>query len=397
MKALFWKYTFVFVVLFIATFDFEYQIIPSISVYINPFFENLVYWSGITIFNLSGDFRTVISSDSVGMYIHTFNLIFISGLGAFIWHKLTKTQAGVIRAWAQTVIEYYLSLQMLLYGFNKVFKIQFYQPEPNLLFTNLGDLTPDILYWSTIGSSWSYSFIIGMIEVLVAGLLLFKKTRLLGVLIGIGVMFNVVLINFSYDISVKLYASFLLGLFLVLLAPYLKYLYASLILQKPIPLIENTPPLFPKLSINAKMGLKSLVILIFMIEGLLPFYTSNSYNDDTAKRPLFHGAYQVTDSSQSNNISWDFVFVHRGGYFISKDENNKMQDYQLEIDTIHQTLLLTRYDLNKNYVLQYEMKDESLHHIYGTIESSKVDIYLQKVDERSIPLLNSEFHWTTEH
>ena len=48
-----------------------------------------------------------------------------------------------------------------------------------------------------------------ILQVIAASLLLFKKTRTIGILITIGILTNVVAINFSFDISVKIYATFL--------------------------------------------------------------------------------------------------------------------------------------------------------------------------------------------
>ncbi len=398
MKDFLWKYTLVFVVFFIVTFEFEYSVIPNLYQLLNPFFENLVYWSGTLLFDLKVDFNPVISSDSIGLYVHTFNLIIISVLLAFIWAMLFKTSIKNIRQLTLKIITYYLSLQMLLYGLNKVFKLQFYKPASNLLFTNLGDLTPDILYWSTIGSSWSYSFFLGLTEVIVACFLLFKKTRLLGVLVGIVVMVNVVLINFSYDISVKLYAAFLLSLFLVLIVPYLNYLYASLVLQKPIALNLENEKVFGFIPNNYKAGIKVIVIFLFLMEGLYPSYKANIYNGDKSKQRIFTGAYKVVDAiNKSSDYNWKQVFIHKDGYFISKSEDDKMQDYQLEVDTVNQILSIVRYDLNKKYTLNYELKNNKLHHVFGVIGKSNIDFYLHQIDEKTIPLLNASFHWTTNH
>lgn len=396
MKDFIWKYCFVFITLFIVTFEYTYSIFPDIYLFVNPFFENLVYWSGISIFNKNEDFVTTISSDSVGLYIHVFNLIFISGLLASLWQVSLKTATKPVKYWSEKIALHYLSLQLLLYGFNKVFKAQFYQAEPNILFTNLGDLTPDFLFWTATGSSWSYSFILGLIEVMVALFLLFPKTRLIGVISGIGVMIHVVLINFSYDISVKVYSTFLLSLFLILFIPYARYLYSALVLQKPIEPIKQDSIFAQKPKL--RLALKTGIIILFLAESLTPYVKAGNYNDDLAQRPIFHGAYQVLDNSANQNqLNWKQVFIHRGGYFITKDENDNMQDYQLEVDTINQALHINRYDLNRSFILNYEEHQGNLIRLQGTINTSEIDIDLKLIDRSEIPLLNSEFHWTTEH
>ena len=119
-----------------------------------------------------------------------------------------------------------VSFFLFVYGFNKVFKIQFYIPEPNTLYTPLGQLSKDILFWSSMGSSHSYNLFMGLVEILPALFLLFRRTRMLGAVISFTVLLNVLMINFGFDISVKILSSFLLFLSLVILAPYAKKLFS---------------------------------------------------------------------------------------------------------------------------------------------------------------------------
>jgi hypothetical protein len=107
------------------------------------------------------------------------------------------------------IIRYYLALILFIYGFSKVFKAQFYLPEPNLLFTTLGNLDKDILFWSTIGSSRSYSIFLGIIEIIPAMLLLFRKTSFIGSLIATGVLLHVVAINLLFYFCENLFTFFI--------------------------------------------------------------------------------------------------------------------------------------------------------------------------------------------
>jgi hypothetical protein len=92
-------------------------------------------------------------------------------------------------------------------------------PEPNLLFTPLGQLDKDILYWSTMGSSYGYNLFLGCTELLTGVLLFFRKTRAIGALAAVFICANIVAVNFSFDISVKLLSSFLLLLSLFIAIP----------------------------------------------------------------------------------------------------------------------------------------------------------------------------------
>src|SRR5205085_9499653 len=105
---------------------------------------------------------------------------------------------------------YYLCLQLLKYGVDKIFKNQFYLPEPNTLFTPAGMLDKDILYWSTMGTSYGYNIFLGSLEIAAALFILIKRTRLIGLLLSLGILINVTEVNFGFDISVKLFSLFLL-------------------------------------------------------------------------------------------------------------------------------------------------------------------------------------------
>lgn len=119
------------------------------------------------------------------------------------------------------IIEYicviYISVILIKYGIDKILKAQFPEPEPNILFTRFGNLDKDILFWSTIGTSKIYNIITGSIELFSGALLLFKRTRFLGLLLAIISFTQILIINISFDISVKFFSLILLlmSLFLV--------------------------------------------------------------------------------------------------------------------------------------------------------------------------------------
>ena len=391
MSRYLWNFLGLFVSLFILTFEFDYSIIPHFYEGLNPFFEPLISFSGETFFGLENGFPPSISSDSIGLYVHVFNLVALSMLvsGAI---QLTNFKTNVnLRLYTSYILIYYISLKLLIYGFDKMFKAQFFLPEPNTLFTPLKDISKDLLYWSTMGVSRSYSIFLGVMEVLTACLLLFKKTRLLGILIGIGVMGNVVAVNFSFNISVKVFSLFLLGGFLVLLSPYFRFLYGLFFKQKlgDFPIQTES---FLRMNPKIKKGLKMLLILLFFAEALNPFLRTQNFNDDNSPRPKFHGAYQVVNyNSEIKN-----VFVHRHGYLIFQDQKDKFQDFQLEVDSVNQKLLLFNYRDKKRYEIAYEFDNNSLIHISGRIHNFEFDMTLLKQNWKDAQLLQNEFNWTTE-
>ncbi|WP_264557922.1 hypothetical protein [Flavobacterium sp. N1718] len=116
---------------------------------------------------------------------------------------------------------YYLAYVLLCYGVGKILGLQFYIPEANVLFTPFGQLTKDILFWSTVGTSHSFNVVTGIIECAIALLLLLGRTRVLGLFLCLFVLLGIVLLNFTFDISVKLFSLLLTALNLFCLWPVL--------------------------------------------------------------------------------------------------------------------------------------------------------------------------------
>ncbi|MFM9944819.1 MAG: hypothetical protein ACKVQB_06255 [Bacteroidia bacterium] len=283
------------------------------------------------------------------------------------------------------ILIYYLALQLIKYGADKLFKTQFYLPEPNILFTPFGQLDKDILYWSTIGTSYSYNLFLGTAEIMAAIFILFNKTRFLGLMLAIGILVNVVAVNFSFDISVKIYSCFLLFISLVLLAPQLKRMYYFFILQKNTSL-KTEPTLIFK-NPFLKTCLKIIVMILIFTEAVFPYLKNKNFNDDKATRHFLHGAYQVI-----NNADFKRFFIHREGHIIFQNTNDEMQDFKLEIDKNTNQFVLTDYELNQTkHPFIWNSKDRIL-----KIQFEKNKLEAKAIDWKKLPVLQTQFHWTID-
>ena len=263
---------------------------------------------------------------------------------------------------------YYLSLQLLKYGFDKVFKAQFYLPEPNTLYTPVGQLDRDILFWTTMGSSWSYNVFMGLLEVVPALFLLFRRTRVFGLLITVAVLLNVVMINFSFGITVRLFSCFLLFLTLLSLLPFYRPMVHFFSGRSGISIPINHWTLPFSIKPHFKTGLKTMVVGVLLLEGLYPYLQRGIINDDEAARPAMHGAYEVIVMTDSSNSPVEIkpypikrFFIHRRGYLIVQDQDDKMQDYKLQVNHEQGVFELTDYQLN-TFAMQfkYHEQDSSL-------------------------------------
>lgn len=367
------RWVVLFVVSFPFSFPFPRPILPDVGRVFSPFFEKWAAWTGRHLFGLPETFSSPLISDSKGLYLNAFNLLIASFFLGLLWTRLARKRGedNWLRYGFIVFVRYYLAFQLLVYGFNKVFKWQFYLPEPNLLFTPLGDLHRDILFWSAMGSSYSYTVFSGMAEIIPAILLLFRRTRRIGALIAAGVMLNVVAINFGFDISVKLLSSFLLLLSLIAAVPL------------------HWRPHFSKKWIY--YGLKSALIGLLLLDSLYPYLKTGNFNDDRAPRPAFHGAWEVEGKPE-----WRRLFVHRRGYLIVQDRQDKMQDYGLSIDTMRSEWIVEEWGSRKLSGLAYRQDTDSTLVLEGDFFGDSVQIHLKKLELHTLPLMEKEFHWTID-
>lgn len=344
-----------------------------------------------------------VSSDSASMYLLMFVLFVFAAVISFALNFIDKWKhkQDLIFQILRTIFCYYLALQLLKYGFDKVFKYQFYLPEPNTLYTPVGNLSKDILYWTTMGTSFWYSVFAGSIEIIAALFLLFKKTRVLGLLLALGIMLNVMAINVGFDISVKLFSGFLISLICILLQPQFRRLYDFLVLQKQVHL--KSEPSYTEFFKNDSIipTVKTFIICLCLIESLFPYASARNFNDDTAERPYLHGAYEITETQVISFRAGSYLglgrfFIHRSGYIIFENDKNQMRDYKLNIDQEKNIFELTNYDGRKSSLdYSYNSKDSTMELQYFQ-RGKEYLLKAKAIDWRKLPALQDDFHLTVD-
>lgn len=366
-------------------------------------FGNLIDFTAKNIFGTPLTVPHIIS-DSVSLYILVLLLFILAVIMAFL--------LPAVKQWPRyrdRVLTFfyksgccYLSLLLLKYGVDKIFKNQFYLPEPNTLFTPLGKMSKGMLYWSSMGTSYFYNVFLGSLEVLAAVFIFFKRTRLVGLLMSLVIMLNVVAVNFGFDISVKLYSLFLLFLTIYLLAPYFRLLYHFMLFQRTDTQRSMTPDVRVVKNPFLSASLKWFIAGIILLEALYPFGRSGNFNNDLAKRPYLHGAYEVktmiagTDTMDAAHSTVKRFFIHKDSYMIFQDQEDKMNDYKLGYDLDKYIFVLTDYQMHKTILtFSYRASDSIL-----TLRYFKADKEYQltgkAIDWRKLPTVQKGFHWTIE-
>jgi len=290
--------------------------------------------------------------------------------------------------WFSVLLRYYLSMVLLQYGFVKIFQIQFFSPEPNLLFTPMGQMSKDILYWSAMGSAPSYSLFLGILEVLAASLLLFRKTYLLGAIASFGIMLNVLAVNLSFGISVKLFSAFLLLISLLLILPQAKRLWNFFIAGKEVGK-KSFQLSFAKTQFRqVHYGIKAIVIIWLFISCL----SWQSQVNELTQTPPLHGAYEVLEMNKvpQSEERLKRVFIHSKGYFITQNEQDEFEDYKLGYG--ENMIFVSQFLGSSTFPFRYEHSPQG-----GLVLiSEEIEISLRAIPIGEMPLLQDDFSWTID-
>lgn len=165
-------------------------------------------------------------SDFLGLFV-------VVLLVVILWSLFDQHRENYIRLnrYLRVHVRYAVAVPMLVYALHKVFPNQFGFLTPGELLRPIGQLTHWGILWDFMAASPGYTVFAGIVELLGATLLFFRRTTLLGGLVLAGGLTNVLAMDFGYCVAPVHYAGLLLLLDLIVLTPYLPGLSAILLGQ----------------------------------------------------------------------------------------------------------------------------------------------------------------------
>ena len=143
-------------------------------------------------------------------------------LAAAIWTIIDQKRANYDKLfyWFSESLVIALSCMIFSYGIIKIFPLQMRPPTLISLYKPMGDQNPYELLFDTLGFGEPYVVFSGLFEALGAVLILFKRTRVVGLLVIICLMLNIVMLNYAFHIGVLITSFYMLLIALFLLARY---------------------------------------------------------------------------------------------------------------------------------------------------------------------------------
>lgn len=201
-----------------------------------PVVEVAAAFLGVTVdssFNGSGD--------RLFNWVSLFVTVVLAVAATLIWSVADRRALGYPRlhAWFRVYLRFGLAVAMISYGAFKVIPSQFVSPSLDRLIQPFGDASPMGLLWTFMGASAAYTIFTGIGELLGGLLLTMRRTALLGALVTAGVMTHVVMLNFAYDVPVKIYSSLLLITALFIAAPDARRLFDFFLRSPDQPVLQR--------------------------------------------------------------------------------------------------------------------------------------------------------------
>lgn len=232
------------------------------------------------------------SGDTLAAYVSQVVVLILAFAAGLTWSLLDRHRTSYIRlhGWLKVLARYALAFTLLSYAFSKILPIQFPHLQSSLLASSYGQSSPMGLLWRFMEFSPAYTAFGGLSELLPAILLFFRRTALLGSLLAFAVMLNVVMLNFCYDVPVKLFSLNLLALAAFLIAPEARRLSRIFLLNAPVQPSDLREPAFQSPSTaRAAVAVKLAVLTLALgwsIFSSITFYRTSKAATAQPSYPL---------------------------------------------------------------------------------------------------------------
>ena len=366
-----------------------------------------VPWVGKIVFGLKITIFPGGSGDTTYNYVEVFLFAVVALSIALAWTIARRGRPISPRTFEgmQVLVRYYLGMVMLSYGWHKVIPLQFPPPGPDRLLMTYGDSSPMGLLWAFMGASKPYVIFSGLAEVVGGFLLLFRRTALLGGLLSSAVLTNIALMNFCYDVPVKLYSSHLLVMAIFVVAPHTVRLFNLFFLNFPVAPAPPRPWQFGSIWLRRCASVARLAFIACI--GLLPAWTNYQMLrslEGPASTKAWAGFYrvesfardEVADRALPDSKRWVRVGISSMGLGVVQTADGSSRRQRMEFDQAKGTVTITRRGEPEPMTLSFKQPESGMLVLEGRFDGGMVSARLRRQDDAPPLLISRGFHWINE-
>jgi uncharacterized membrane protein YphA (DoxX/SURF4 family) len=382
-----------------------------------PVWSALEVWVGKVLLGIDSDFPTTEngSGDKTADWIALLCIASLALIAALVWAVLDRRRAhdARLRALARVVVRYTLAFALLYFGIGKVLLVQFPAPSAGRLLQRFGDASPMGLVWTFMGASPAYQLFAGIAETVGAVLVLFRRTTTLGALVLGVVLVNVALLNYCYDVPLKLSSAHYLAMCVVLVLPDLGALASVLWSRRPVPLPAHVPVMQGRRWLRiARRVIKSSTIAYLLVSTLLQeLEWRHLYTDDRWPSGYWQVTSFVRDGHDVPPVLTDTTRWGRVRFQAQGDklwvrwrflDDSYGPLYTVTIDEAERIMRLAPDTSDKlarpagPAVLRYTQPDPAHLVLEGTVSGELVRVKLELFDGQRKLLVSRGFHWINE-
>jgi uncharacterized membrane protein YphA (DoxX/SURF4 family) len=408
------RFLFSYFVLF--AFPFPIGTLPwteKVNEWFTRLVDLMVVWVGANVLGIERAISVELngSGDRTYDYVLVLCQLILAAAAAVVWSLIDRRtrRHGRLLDGLHLYVRVYVGTMMLSYGFAKIFDGQFPAPAPGQLMKAYGDSSPMNLLWTFMGVSRPYTMFGGLMEAIPGTLLFFRRTATTGALLLLAVMGNVVLLNFCYDVPVKIFSSHLWLMCLFVAWPALPRLARALVLDRSVP---PAPPVraFAPSSRRARIattGLYALLIAALAYATIVPeikqhFEVENQPAAVRAVRDLFTVDEMTIDGAAqplaTRTSRWNRVWVRykairiygmdgRSELYVAAEQIKGPGTLVLRLATDPESAVRARLDLRQ---------DGEGYTLDGDFEGKKVHARLARMPVGNSLLTTRGFHWIND-
>lgn len=410
-------FRFVFAYLVLYNFPFPLDAIPWLGPILTQpvadLWDAVVPWAGKHFLHIDVLVRRNGSGDKTYNYVQVLCYLVIALAATAVWTLVDRYRGrkhadySRLSEGLRTYVRFSLGAAMISYGAYKAIPSQFARPGLDQLIQPFGEASPMGILWTLMGASTAYTVFSGLAEMAGGLLLMARRTTLLGALVSIGVLVNVVMLNFSYDVPVKLYSSHLLAMACFLLLPDLRRLANVLLLNRaaePITPDPSRSPLTTGRLRRAAPVLLTVLVAAYTGHALYKSYDSSKEYGNLSPKPPLYGIWNV-DELEVDGVArpplltdatrWRRMVVSYPGEISVQLMDSTSAYYSLYLGK--RRLALGKFD-DPHWKSSFSYRElaPGLLALEGVLDGKRTRMRMRRMPEAAFTLTSRGFHWINE-
>jgi hypothetical protein len=215
-------------------------------------------------------------------------------------------------------------------------------------------------------------------------------------------------VNYCFDVPVKLLSTFLVVMCLFILVRDNRRLINFFFKNKEALPSNISPHRFRARWKNITLTtIKYLLVAYVVLGDFVRAVQSAGQFGDTAKKPPLYGLYTVESFVRNKDTlpplttdtsRWNKLIISYPGNAAVKLMNDSMKYYSFKPDTVKHKIVVNIYaDTLHKYTFTYVLQKPDIMALSGKWKQDSLQIRLRRLDEKKFLLLNRSFHWVNEY